>query len=117
MHDPKIQILNMLSEGRVTPEEADQLLRALEAAPVSPGGSKKPQWLRIRVTEDGEEKVKVNIPLALARMAIALLPARAMVQINAKGIDLERLLDEEIPAAGKLVDIRENGNTVEVYVE
>jgi hypothetical protein len=113
--DERMKILNMLAEGRLSPEEAAQLLEALGGR--SGGPAHKPQWLRIRVAEDGREKVKVNIPLSLARMGIALLPDAAMVQINAKGIDLNRLLDEELPAAGKIVDIQDGNNSVEVFVE
>lgn len=114
--DDRMKILGLLSEGRITPEEAAQLLEALggkEKTETRP----KPQWLRIKVTTDGREKVKVNLPFSLARMGVALIPDSAMVQINAKGIDLNRLLDEELPAAGKIVDIQDGKNTVEVFVE
>lgn len=111
----RMRILNMLAEGKVSAEEAALLLQALDASAQAP--KEKPRWLRIRVSEAGTEKVKVNIPLALARMGIALLPSSTMVQINAKGIDLDRLLDEELPAAGKIVDIQEGDSTVEIYVE
>lgn len=113
--DERMKILSMLSEGRITAEEAAQLLEALSSGRSS--SKARPQWLRIRITENGREKVKVNIPLSLARMGIAMLPDSAMVQINAKGIDLHRLLDEELPAAGKIVDIEDGDNAVQVYVE
>lgn len=112
----RMQILNMLSEGKITVEEANQLLRAIEQS-ASDDKTDKPRWLHIRVSEDGTEKVKVNIPLSLARMGLALLPSSAMVQINAKGIDLDRLLNEDLPATGKIVDIQDGDNSVEVYVE
>ena len=111
-----MKILGMLSEGRITPEEAAQLLEALGGKAQAETGV-KPKWLRIKVTADGREKVKINLPFSLARMGVALIPDSAMVQINAKGIDLNRLLDEELPAAGKIVDIQDGANTVEIYVE
>ena len=112
----RMQILNMLSEGKITVEEANQLLRAIEE-PAVDDRAEKPRWLRVRVSEGGTEKVKVNLPLALARMALSLIPSSAMVQINAKGIDLDRLLNEDLPATGKIVDIQDGDNAVEVYVE
>ena len=115
MHE-RIQILNMLSEGKITAEEANNLLRSLDST-TSPEPLTKPKWLRIRIAEDGQEKVKVNLPLSLARMGLALLPDQAMVQINSKGIDLDQLLDEELLAVGKIIDIEEGGNKVEVFVE
>lgn len=112
----RMQILNMLSEGKITAEEANNLLRSLDST-TAPETSTKPKWLRIRIAEDGQEKVKVNLPLSLARMGLALLPDQAMVQINRKGIDLDQLLDEDLLAVGKIVDIEEGGNKVEVFVE
>ena len=114
--DERMKILGMLSEGRLTPEEAAQLLEALGGRDRTET-QQKPKWLRIKVTSDGREKVKVNLPFSLARMGVALIPDSAMVQINAKGIDLNRLLDEELPAVGKIVDIQDGTNTVEVFVE
>ena len=112
----RMQILNMLSEGKITVEEANQLLRAIDE-PASEETREKPRWLRVRVSEGGIEKVKVNIPLALARMALSLIPSSAMVQINDKGIVLNQLLNEELPATGKIVDIQDGDDSVEVYVE
>ncbi len=112
----RVQILNMLSEGKITVEEANTLLKAVDSLKSSRPAA-KPKWLRIRVTQGGEEKVKLNLPLSLARMGLALLPSEAMVQINKKGIDLDQLLDEELLAVGKIVDIEEDGKTVEVFVD
>jgi hypothetical protein len=109
-------ILNMLAEGKITPEEASRLLEAL-GADAPPAAKAKPQWLKIRVIQENEEKVKINLPFNLARLAVTLLPASAMMRINEKGIDLRRLLEEELPEAGKIVDIHDKDHTVEVYVE
>ena len=112
----RMQILNMLSEGKITADEANTLLWALDDSDTN-GPEHTPRWLRIRVTEEGMEKVKVNLPISLARMGLALLPDAAMVQINRKGIDLDQLLDENLQAVGKIIDIEDGANKVEVFVE
>lgn len=120
MNDERMHIFRMLANGKITAEEADRLLRAIEeskAADSSSTPSDKPRWLRIRITEDGVEKVKLNLPLSLARMGLAFLPSTAMLQINAKGIDLERLLQADLAEAGTLIELEDEGNKIEVYVE
>src|SRR5436853_3767627 len=79
------QVLQLLAEGKIDVEQAYRLLRALgdveEGAPRPPRGPVPPtpgnpptppgargRILRIRVTEDGEQKVNVAIPLAIARI-------------------------------------------------
>jgi hypothetical protein len=59
--------------------------------------------------DDGERKarIRVNIPIGLARFASRFLPPEAKAQLDAQGIDLAALLDglgEEVPD-GPLVDI------------
>ena len=113
MKEEKMKILHMLAEGRITPDEADLLWETLESSASPP---KTPEWLCIRVEEKGMERIKVNIPIGLARMGVALLPESAMVRINEKGIDLYGILDEKV-TTGKIVDIREDDHLVEVYLD
>jgi hypothetical protein len=113
MEKETLKILNMLAEGRLTPEEADLLLETMQASASTP---KTAEWLCIRVVENGSERVKVNFPIGLARMGVTLLPKSAMVRINEKGIDLYSILDKE-PTPGMIVDIQDDDNIVAVYLE
>src|SRR5208282_3446890 len=103
MNEERRRILNMLSEKKITADEADQLLEALgqgktegAAAPGAPPPS-SPKFLRVQV-EGYEEsgKVNVRVPLDLVRAGMrlaALLPATASDQINKalkeNGVDID----------------------------
>lgn len=143
MNQERRQILELLSEGRITADEAERLLAALEAAPreepapkeAAAGPSKRPKYLCVRI-EDKEggknERVNVRVPLGLIRAGMkfkGLMPAKAVASVEAalagKGVqadlskisadDLERMLEQ----LGELVvDIDdENGGTVKVCCE
>jgi len=128
------QILQLLAEGKIDVEQAYRLLRALgdvEDAPrrphthVSAPGPTPPgppgargRILRIRVTEDGEQKVNVAIPLAIARIGKMKLASSGLVRghLGKFGIDLDELL-KSVDFPGKIVDIADDEDRVEIYVE
>src|SRR2546427_7093871 len=127
------QILQLLAEGKIDVEQAYRLLRALgdvdERAPrpprepsPPPGPSGPPgargRILRIRVTEDGEQKVNVAIPLAIARIGKMKLASSGLVRghLGKFGIDLDELL-KSVDFPGKIVDIADDEDRVEIYVE
>lgn len=110
----------MLAAGSISVDDAANLLKALgagrpeRAAPSLPRrGTGQARLLRISIdaadpSGQGEAtKLRVNVPMALARFATRLLPQEASAELKQQGIDLNALLaslDEELPD-GKLVDI------------
>ena len=127
------QILRLLAEGKIDVEQAYRLLRALgdvdERAPRPPREPSPPpgppgppgargRILRIRVTEDGEQKVNVAIPLAIARIGKMKLASSGLVRghLGKFGIDLDELL-KSVDFPGKIVDIADDEDRVEIYVE
>src|SRR2546423_4910829 len=127
------QILQLLAEGKIDVEQAYRLLRALgdvdERAPRPPREPSPPpgppgppgargRILRIRVTEDGEQKVNVAIPLAIARIGKMKLASSGLVRghLGKFGIDLDELL-KSVDFPGKIVDIADDEDRVEIFVE
>ena len=126
------QVLQLLAEGKIDVEQAYRLLRALgdveEGAPRPPRGPVPPapptppgtrgRILRIRVTEDGEQKVNVAIPLAIARIGKMKLASSGLVRghLGKFGIDLDELL-RSVDFPGKIVDIADDEDRVEIFVE
>ena len=132
------QVLQLLAEGKIDVEQAYRLLRALgdvdEGAlrpprapfaptppipptpPTGPGG--RGRILRIRVTEAGEQKVNVAIPLAIARVGKMKLASSGLVRghLGKFGIDLDELL-RSVDFPGKIVDIADDEDRVEIFVE
>jgi hypothetical protein len=123
MNEQRKDVLDMLAEGKVTAEEAEQLIAALErdqppAAPslaaARPKG--KAKYLRVVVDtlEDGEPgRVNVRVPLQLLRAGVrlaALIPPQALVRANAElsksGVpfDLTQLKPEQLEALVENLD-------------
>ncbi len=125
------QVLKLLAEGKIDTEQAYRLLRALgdvEDRPAGPRVSPPPpppgapggrgRILRIRVTEAGEQKVDVAIPLAIARIGKMKLASSGLVRghLSKFGIDLDELL-RSIDFPGRIVDVTDDEDRVEIFVE
>ncbi len=132
------QVLQLLADGKIDVEQAYRLLRALgdveEGGPRRPGAPFPPtpptppnppgstgtrgRILRIRVTEDGAQKVNVAIPLAIARIGKLNLASSGLVRghLGKFGIDLDELL-RSVDFPGKIVDIADDEDRVEIFVE
>ncbi len=125
MSEEKRQVLNLVQEGKVSIDEGLKLLEALDTpgqgGTVAPGhhGGHRGRMLRIRVfdTEDNT-KVNVNLPLALAKVAMKFIPKDVSKELESENIDLDELLSTITEASsGKIVDIDSEDAKVEIYVE
>ena len=124
------QVLRLLAEGKIDTEQAYRLLRALgdiddgakappPPPPPHPGHpGARGRILRIRVTEGNEQKVNVAIPLAIARIGKMKLGSSGLVRghLSKFGIDLDELL-RSIDFPGRIVDIADDEDRVEIFVE
>ena len=106
MSENRRQILQMLSEGKVTADEAERLIAAVEKEPSAVAGAPEPprteklKYLRVVVDavdpKDGPTKVNVRVPMQLLRAGVRLtsfIPPRARERMNSamreKGIDFD----------------------------
>jgi hypothetical protein len=133
MGEHRRQILQMLSEGKITADEAERLIAAMgnEAANSgSTNGSEssakvRPKYLRVQVDADedhhgeGPTKVNIRVPMQLLRAGVklaSLIPAPALHRANdamrAQGfpVDLTQIKPENLE---ELVD-QLNDLTVDV---
>jgi hypothetical protein len=146
MSENRRQILQMLADGVITADEADQLLAAAEKAPRPQVGAappeeplrrNRPKYLRVVVDADdglpGDKPTKVNVrvPMQLLRAGVRLssmIPEPARQKANAalreQGVpfDLNQLrpenLEELIDQLGELtVDVEEEKTKVRVFCE
>jgi hypothetical protein len=136
MNDNRRQILDMLAQGKLTAEEAERLIAALER---STGGamteSDKVKYLRVLVDTndplDGPTKVNVRVPMQLLRAGVRLtgvIPTKARDEVNnalrKEGIafDINNVtpqnLEELIEQLRELtVDVDNENTKVRVYCE
>jgi len=145
MNDDRRSILEMLATGRITAEEADRLLSALEkgvgassAAPEPgyPANRARAKYLRVQVDTDeegegGPTKVNIRVPMQLLRAGVRLssiIPPKAREEVNAamreQGIpfDINQLrpenLEELVEQLDDLtVDVDQEKTKVRIFCE
>ena len=140
--DEALEVLRMVQEGKVTPEQGAQLLEALKSQPLSvvATAEEKPRFLRVRVNvreKEGEENkvsVNANLPIAMADLALKVLEKAEFTKggetirlgeylKDLGGMDVSTILQMvKEGAEGKLVDVNVDGDkgekvNVEVVVD
>lgn len=121
------QILEMLSSGKISVEEAARLLEAVESpaanAAEAPGGPVtlgKGRTLRVRVVEHGRQKVNITVPLGLAKFFLGLAAKHGLKDEKLKDLDVNEIMRQvETGLTGKIVEVNDEaeGQLVEVYVD
>lgn len=135
MNDSRMKILEMLAEGKITPDEASALLEKINA-PAKPEPSvtageeesngKLPRYLRVVVDSSDGDKVNIKVPMSLIRTGIklsSLIPEEAADAVREHGIDLCNLRD--LPTDELIEALRElevnvdsaDGDRVRVFTE
>lgn len=144
MNEHRRQILDMLAAGKITAEEAERLLAALDKSETPPPGpaaeqapKPKPKYIRVVVrSEEGHNPndpstVNIRVPMQLLRAGVrlaSLIPAQARDHINSamrdKGVpfdiaqikpeNLEELIDQ---LEDLTVDVDQRNAKVRVFCE
>ncbi|MDD1763124.1 MAG: hypothetical protein LUQ70_00210 [Methanobacteriaceae archaeon] len=123
IRDERMQILEMVEEGKINTSEAMELLNALEGDQEEIISKNKAKWLKIRVqTLDDNPKVNVNIPLSLVSVGLKLAKKfdPKLEESGLDQIDLDEIMEAvKNGAEGKIVDVEdeENQTRVKIYVE
>jgi len=127
MNEEKMMILKMLEEGKISADEADELLESVEnggkeeqrKAEGEEASEKKGKFFRIKVTDTETEKTRANIRIPLSILGIGR-------KLGAKfAPELGNLDQEQITEAinsgqmGRLLDVydEEDGEHVEIFIE
>ena len=128
MRDEVKKILKMIEESDITAEEGEKLIEALGtnqgevSAQGLPISDSSPQFLKVRVDEEGKSKVNISIPISLVEVGLKIGaqigPKFAPEAEALKDIDLDELMQAiRDGARGKLVDIEDDDTKVEIFVE
>ena len=121
--EERMQILEMVEDGKITAAEAMELFSALERNDQEIVPKTDAKWLKVRVyTLDDQPKVNVNIPISLVDVGLKLAKKYdpKLKESGLDKIDLDEILDAvKNGAEGKLVDVidEEEQTKVKVYVE
>lgn len=92
--------------------------QALKDVPDRPG-KEGLRLLKIRIYERGKKipSISMNLPLALADLAIQAIPEEEKAKMKEKGYDLNRIISDLARSREKLVRIEEDGNIIEIWIE
>ena len=126
MDNESLEILQMVREQRVTPEQGAELLAALKSSGAAErvGGGEKPSFIRVKVNITGEDAEKVvvnlNLPLALADLALKLAEG-AKIQRGEETIELgdyvKKLSGVDLASVMQLVKEGTEGKLVDVNID
>jgi hypothetical protein len=136
MSEERRQVLEMLSEGKISVPEAEQLLQAVATPPAEAGSDKKvePRYFRILVNKPAREgkkaeAVNIRVPMTVVRGGLrlgALFPTmlgKKKIQLdNGMELDLSKItyadLEGLIKDIGELtVDVDGGDATVRIRCE
>jgi hypothetical protein len=143
MSEETRRVLEMLSQGKITVEEADRLMQAVGAPRAEPPGNTSepvdrpaPKFFRITVNQAGKdgakaETVNVRVPMSVVRGGLrlgSLLPGlmgeRTKQRLRDKGVDFDfskldfTQLDAMIKDLGELtIDVDDRDSQVRIRCE
>ncbi|AEM79021.1 hypothetical protein SAMN04244560_01557 [Thermoanaerobacter thermohydrosulfuricus] len=127
MEEEKMRILKMLEEGKITAEEAAELLKAIDdngGEEISSKTSQKNKfkWMKIKVYDIVNNRLKVNlaIPYSLVNLGMKIGGKFIPSEVTNAGINLEEILEAlEKGETGKIIDVydEEDGEHVEISLE
>ncbi len=117
--EERIQILRMLESGKVTVEQAAQLLDTLGPETGRRSAQQRQRTVRVRVTSmaASRQTINVTVPANLIRVGLRLA-TRLAPQVSGSALeDLLRAMESGAP--GRLLDLQdlEEGERVEIFAE
>lgn len=130
MKEEIAKVLTMVQDGKLNAEEGSELIQALKEKDSTTAANKALDYmdrmLKVRVTSEEGDKVNVNLPLRLIKVALksglniaSAIPESAKYVKNINTLDVDLILkaiDEEL--SGPIVEVEsQNGDKVSVVIE
>lgn len=116
MNEDRLRILEMVRDGKITPEDGVRLLDELEPA----SGGDLSRTVRVNIKDPGGRKIQLALPTRLATSIVRMVPEPLRAKLKDRGISLDELFKavQQGSTRGPIVDIKDPaGLVVEVTVE
>ena len=123
--EERMRVLRMIEEGKISADEGARLLKALEKSrrkqgrrPSAAAGENSGRWMRLRVSDTGSGRTKVNMTLPLGLVSMGLqVGARFVPEVNS--LDVQQVRDAlRSGVPGKILEVMDDdGELVEIFVE
>jgi hypothetical protein len=96
---------------RISPDALKEVERGKE--------ERKVRVLKIRVYVEGqkEPEVSINIPWALADLALSAIPEKDKSALRGEGYDLDKIIDQLTRTRGSIIEIREKERTIKIWID
>ncbi len=75
--------------------------------------------LKIRVYVEGqkEPELSINIPWALADLALSAIPEKDRSALRAEGYDLDKIIDQLTQTRSSIIEIRDRERTIKIWID
>lgn len=73
--------------------------------------------LKIRVYKNGKQQVSINIPWALADLALSAIEEKDRAVLKKKGYDLDRIIKELTEFKGNIIEIEDQGTIIKIWID
>ena len=75
--------------------------------------------LKIRVYEEGKKKLKLSldIPWALADLALAAIPEEEKESMRREGYDLDKIIRELTKVKGNIIEIKSQDSVIKIWID
>ncbi|MDH7511947.1 MAG: hypothetical protein QHH14_03250 [Clostridiales bacterium] len=96
---------------RISPDALREVERGKE--------ERRVRILKIRVYVEGqkEPELSINIPWALADLALSAIPEKDRSALRSEGYDLDKIIDELTETRGSIIEIREKDRTIKIWID
>lgn len=133
-NEERRRILDLVSSGKISPAEAEDLLSALDynsaesqipasdfamaTTPALPQAQTKRRTIIIQMKSD-DTKLNLRLPLGLATATSRFIPRQAQQYFEAHQIDLGQLLSTlgQAPQEGTLMELQDDDDSIRISVE
>lgn len=78
---------------------------------------KRAMILKIRVYKNGKQQVSINIPWALADLALSAIEEKDRAVLKKKGYDLDRIIKELTEFKGNIIEIEDQGTIIKIWID
>ncbi len=132
--EERLKVLKMVQEGKLSAEDAVNLLAALDDAPgaktsaanpspaaaATSAGRRDNRWFRVRITDTDSGKTRVNVRMPIGMVSAGLKMGMRFAPVQVEGLDTQDLMSFiKSGEIGQIVDVYddEDGEHVEVFIE
>ena len=122
MEDEIKQVIKMVEQGKITAEEAENLIHVILDTPESGlhmAKTGKARFFKISMNDDEGQKMDIAIPMGLVKFVKKFIPSQNIEQLSKQGLDIDEIISSvENAEKSELVNISgSEGELVRIWIE